>query len=221
MHQNQLNSQELKVTFLDLETTSKNPNTCEILTAYLRTRRVYDFKIIDECYLTFRPELYLEDSYKIHKIGYAESNKFSDKWDSLRILLKYLNGHRDSIFCCHANHLVFGAYGYFDEQVIRQVCSSQSSRTYFWYLHKQLKWISTHTIAKRFLTLENYKLDTLSEYFNFDFKHHNCKSDVDACENIFLNLIDKNITKDELFNIGNYNGNYRRNGKQSAGEFSL
>lgn len=221
MHQNTLKLKELNVTFLDLETTSKNPNTTEILTAYLRTRKIYDFSIIDDIYLTFNPQLYIEDSYSIHGISRQEADSFNDKHDSLRLLLKYMLKHRNGLFCCHANHLVFGSYGLFDEQVIRSECLYQSEKTYWWYLAQKFNWISTHTLAKHFLNLENYGLKSISDYYGFEFDHHNCKSDVEAMENIFIKLVDKEISKEKLFNIGNYNGIDRRIDQRSESWFSL
>lgn len=214
-------SKNLLVTFLDLETTSKNANTCEILTCFVRTRNIYDFSIVDEDYFTFKPELYLQESYPIHKISYDESNRFSNKWDSFRNLLRYMHKYKDSLFCCHANHLVFGVHGYFDEQVIRQVSSLQSSKTYYWYLRQKFLWISTHTIAKKIISLDRYGLKDIANYYGFKFNHHNCKSDVEVTEKIFKKLIDQEITKEELFNIGNYNGDNRRFNKQSRGEFKI
>jgi DNA polymerase III epsilon subunit-like protein len=219
----------MKITFLDLETTSKNPNSAEILTVFLRTRRLNDFSIINESYLTFRPEKYLHDSYSIHKLSIEDCDTFDDKWDSFRKLLQYLSKYGDGLFCCHANHLVFGTYGYFDKQVIEQVAFARSSQfqdqTYYWLLQKQLKWISTHTIAKNLrIPSENYKLKTLYKYlFDDDFNHHNAKEDVEATERIFDNLItSKELwSKEALFNIGNFNGSYKRTGNQSRTELGI
>ena len=207
---------------MDLETTDKNPNTAEMLTAYLRTRTLNDFEIIDDLHLTFRPEMYLHESYSIHKISREESNMFNDKWDSLRKLLNYMRLHKDGLFCCHANHLVFGAYGYFDQQVIRQVCSSQSREAYLWYLRQKFRWISTHTIAKSSMYLPNYGLDNVASYFGFDFNHHDCKSDVEVTEKIFKEMVSLDITKEELINLGDYkNGSNKRNGEQSQTKLEI
>jgi len=198
-----------KITFLDLETTSPNPNTTEILTAYLSTRSSDDFRIIESDYLTFRPDLYLHDSYPIHKIGPKECDLFDDKWDSYRKLLSYLRRHRDGLFCCHANHHVFGTYGYFDRQVIEQVAFSHTLQTgkptYYWLQRQGFRFISTHTIAKKKIKIPNYSLDKVYEYFfNEEFAHHKCEEDVKATERIFREMINYPIEKEELYKIGNY-----------------
>lgn len=216
MHRENYQSNELKVTFLDLETTEKNPHTAEILTAFLRTRNLNDFTIIDELYLTFRPEAYRHDSYRIHGISYDESLNFSDKWCSLRNLILYFAKYKDSIFCCHANHLVYGIYGHFDEQVIKQVCLSRSSELYYWFLKQKFQFISTHTIAKNSVAIDGYSLNKIADYFGFEFNHHNAKSDVEVMEKIFHRLVDKNITKENLLQIGNYKfKNEEQDGKRS------
>lgn len=208
--------------FLDLETTSKNPNTTEILTAYLRTRRLSDFRIIDNVQLCFRPEKYIHDSFSIHGITEVQANSFDDKSVSIGRLFRYIDNHKsDSFLCCHANHHAYGNYGYFDEQVIRQVAFSHSAEGYYWYLKQQLKWVSTHTIAKNTIYMKNYSLNNVADYFNIEFNHHNAKSDVEAMEKIFRNLVPDDISAEELYNLGNYNGTYRRLNKQPASQLEL
>lgn len=201
----------MKITFLDLETTDKTPSGSEILTAYLRTRNLHDFSIIDDLYLTFRPENYKHDSFKIHGISYSDCQLFNDKWDSFQKLLRYIARYKDSLYCCHANYSMYGVHGYFDEQVIRQMAFDRTvfykSDTYWWYQGLRLKWISTHTISKKKLNLDNYGLDKICSYFGYDFKHHDCIEDVKACEFIFEKLVNKEIKKEDLLNLGrNDNG---------------
>ena len=176
----------------------------------MRTRRLNDFSIIDEAYFTFKPENYLHESFDIHKISYDESMLFSDKWDSIRNAFIYINTHRGGFFCCHANHIVFGTYGYFDEQIFRQMASGWKFKTYEWYQKLNLKWISTHTIAKKYLSISNYGLRSVCDYLSIEFDHHNCKEDTRATEEIFKKLVPEKLTLKELLQIGNY--------KHSTGE---
>lgn len=200
------------ITFLDLETTSANPNTAEILTAYLSTRSSDDFRLIESLYLTFRPDKYLDDSYKIHKITRDQCALFDDKWDSYRRLLEYLRKYGSGLFCCHANHLIFGSYGYFDRQVIEQVAFTYTNETqkptYYWFQKQNFRFISTHTIAKKEIEIPNYSLDNVYQYFfgdKFD-DHHDAKEDVIATEKIFRKMINYPIEKEALYKIGNYKG---------------
>lgn len=210
------------LTFLDLETTSENPCGAEILTAYFRTRNLDDFTCIDEIYLTFRPENYLFDSYRIHKISRDKSRGFNDKWNSFRSAFKYLSKYRSGLFCCHANHIFFGTYGYFDKQVLQQQAFNHTveyGSGAYWEFQKRFpkeKWISTHTIAKRTINIGNYSLDNIAKFFGFKFNHHDAKADVEATERIFSEMVDSEITIEDLQNLGNYNLKGEiKNGKRS------
>lgn len=134
---------------------------------------------------------------------------FDDKLVSLRKLLSYLNSHNDGLFCCHANHLVFGTRGYFDEQVIRCFTSFNSEKAYWWYVNQRFKFISTHTIVRNSIKLENYKLNTISEYLGIDFEHHDARQDVEAMEKIFNHFVYNDITEQQLLELGDYNYGYR------------
>jgi DNA polymerase III epsilon subunit-like protein len=175
----------------------------------MRTRRNHDFSIVDEIELNFRPENYLDSSFPIHKISRAKSDTFNDKHDSLIKMLRYFSKFKHSIFCVHANHTVFGVRGYFDEQVIKQVCFLHKQDTYYWFIKQRFEFISTHTIAKNSLMLENYSLKSLADYFGFVFNHHEAKSDVEATEFIFSKMIKNNIDRDELLKIGSYKNGER------------
>ena len=44
--------------------------------------------------------------------------------------------------------------------------------------------------------LKNHKLDTVSAFLNFDFKHHDALEDALACANILMEVFRKNQTDD-------------------------
>lgn len=81
-----------------------------------------------------------------------------------------------------------------------------------------IQYLCTYKAAlKTWNGLENYKLDTISRFLNFKFKHHNAEEDALACANILLAILSKNRLSDlrQLsdvigLNIGQlYAGGYR------------
>lgn len=60
-----------------------------------------------------------------------------------------------------------------------------------------IQYLCTYKAAlKTWYGLENYKLDTISRFLNFQFKHHNAEEDALACANILLAILSKNRSSD-------------------------
>lgn len=191
------------LTFFDLETTDKEPLNAEILTGqFITVDR--NFKKIDELYIECRPHQYKEESFIIHGISKQDAMGFMPKAVALKILASYLSKHKSSIFICHANHLVFGKYGYFDEQVIRSEFFFASDKAYFWLYNLRLRVISTHTICKELLKIDRYSLDNIAAHFNIKFKHHSCKEDTIAMMEIFKRLRISDLNDGDLLDIGHW-----------------
>lgn len=179
------------ITFLDLETTDKDPGLAEILTSYCVTINVITGEIVDEQYLTYKPDRYRHDSFEIHGISEAEAMGFDNKWDSFLSLLRYLGKYKDGLYCCHANYAMFGVHGYFDRQVIKQICYDRKHETYIWFERniKNAQFISTHTMAKRLLGLKKAKLSDVAEHFGLkNKKAHDAKADTEIMVEIFQKL---------------------------------
>jgi len=191
----------MNITFFDLETTDKEPMGNQILTAYFYTVGFPSFQKVDECYLTFKPEKYRVESFAIHGISEEEAKTFDDKWESFHKLLKYMAKWKDSYFCCHANHQSFGSYGYFDKQVISSVCFEKGFETYLWFEKMKFKFISTHTLARQFLKLDNYRQETIANYYKINYKAHDAKEDVMTMIQIFRNM---NLSESDIIKRGNY-----------------
>jgi DNA polymerase III epsilon subunit-like protein len=198
-----------KITFFDLETTDKIPCQSEILTGHFKTIEwgKEDARLTDQLSITAKPNVYLQESYSIHGISEHEASTFEPKRTALAKILSYLKKHNDGLFCCHANALTFGSYGYFDWQVIRLETFYESDRAYFWWYEnfRNSRVISTHTLAKRFLHLDNYKLDTVATFYGHTFKHHSAEEDCDATIHIFKRLLALSgaDNHDDLFRLGN------------------
>lgn len=191
--------------FFDLETTDKSPMGAEILTGFFEV--VGDKKqTIDSLDLKIKPTLYKKESFEIHKISRDEAGSFPPKEDGLRRLASFIIKHKDMTWVCHANHQSFGSYGYFDWQVIKKEFHFFSDKAYYWFLNieRDIKKISTHTIAKRSMNLDNYRLGTIASHFNIVYDAHNAKSDVYAMKEIFFRLVPEGESMDYVYRTGNY-----------------
>ncbi len=63
--------------------------------------------------------------------------------------------------------------------------------------YPEIQYLCTYKAAlKTWDCLENYKLDTISRFLNFKFKHHNAEEDALACANILLAILNKNNSND-------------------------
>lgn len=59
--------------------------------------------------------------------------------------------------------------------------------------YPEVQYLCTYKAAlKTWDGLENYKLDTISKFLNFEFEHHNAEQDALACANILLAILNKN-----------------------------
>jgi DNA polymerase-3 subunit epsilon len=63
--------------------------------------------------------------------------------------------------------------------------------------YPEIQYLCTYKAAlKTWDGLENYKLNTISNFLNFKFKHHNAEEDALACANILLAILNKNKSND-------------------------
>lgn len=205
----------------------------QILTSYFRTRELESFKIIDESYLEFKPDVYREESFATHGISRERAKRFPDRWESFQSLLKYMNKWKDSLFCCHANGYMFGASGYFDKQVISAVCFERSYELYLWFQKMNFETISTHSIAKKLIPQSDlnvgkpedwkaYSQENIARYFGFSYKAHEAKSDVEALEKNLLKMVSQKSSREELIELSNYQAKNEDNEtKKQFDEFGL
>lgn len=206
---------KIPLTIFDLETTSKEASSAELLTGYFKTILFdfgnYTYEVIDSLYVECKPEKYLHESFPFHKIPEEEAAFFPAREDTLRKICKYITKHRYSVLICHAHASMFGRYGHFDWTVIHNNMAYISDQAYYWFQnqYRTVKVISTHTMAKKVLGLRKNGLDDLSLHFGLgEFQHHNCKEDVDTTLKIFVRIVHGlpifNIN--DLYDFGHYNG---------------
>lgn len=99
-------------------------------------------------------------------------------------------------FVCHANR-VAGTFGCFDRQIL-QSCFldaflANEGANHF-IIDEKLpvsKVISTHTLAKNKLKLDNYKLSTVCDHLGIKLNHHDAVSDCEAAAEILRRLYDE------------------------------
>lgn len=210
----------MNFTIFDFETTGLG-TLDEIITGFFITIN-RDGEIIDELDVKLRHTKWSKDAEAIHKIPERVAKEFPERTEGLRLIARYLKKYQDSVFICHANHTNFqkdkngkvisNSTGYFDWSMLRCNfhCLSDNAYWYFNQLDHHINVVSTHTIAKNTLAIPDnkYNLRSIADYFGFKFSHHNAKEDATVTMKIFCKLIDiKNITLEELINVGRYDKN--------------
>jgi DNA polymerase III epsilon subunit-like protein len=180
------------ITFFDFEATSKEPAQAEIITGYFKTVDAQTGSFISELHVKSRPLKWNKEAEKIHKISYEEAQTYPTKKVMMREIFRYLTKHKDSLFICHANYVTFGIRGYYDWQLLKTECLYLDVLHHFKDLFKDIKLYSTHTMAKdRNVPVSKFSLDSLANYYGFEFDHHNCVSDVEVTEKIFWELVNE------------------------------
>ena len=185
-------------TFFDFETTDKIPVGAEILTGYFLTLDK-NFKVIDDLYIEAKPDLYKWESFYIHEISKEQAMNFPEKKEALRKITQYIIKHIDDYFVCHANAMVYGVNGYFDWQVLRKEFLFYSDEAYFFFSKKfrNIKLMSTHTMAKNVLCQSKNDLATLCKQFNIKLDHHDCVSDTKATAELFKIFYQGDFSEDK------------------------
>jgi DNA polymerase-3 subunit epsilon len=183
-YRNKIRKKEKRMIFGDIETTGLDPLRNEILTgSFISSNGQEKLKEID---LKFRPRFpkkWSIEAEAVHKISLDEAMTFPRHEESMDELMGFINGH--SSFVCHALPL-FGQH--FDWAFIKVAAFDMG----YWYnLQKSIREDrvnSTITLAKKKITLPDYKLNTLCKHFGIELDHHNAKSDVNACFEIYRKL---------------------------------
>lgn len=201
----------MKITFFDLETTDKSAVNGEIITAYFTTIKDFNYeRSIDSLDIKLKPHTWKEEAAQIHGITREEAFNFPDRLQGLRAIYSYLKRHVDGYFCCHANAHIFGRHGHFDWLSIANNMAQISDKAYFAFNNEfgQAKVISTHTMAKKLVSLNSYKLTELAKNFNYQYKAHDAKEDVWAMIHVFKELTQKLNQNDwqNLYDLGHYSG---------------
>lgn len=187
------------ITFFDLETTTKEPATAELLTGYFRTVDAQTKNVIDELHVKMKPLKWIKESYEFHGLSESLCSTFPDKKVMMREIFRYLIKYQDTLLICHANYTTFGIKGYFDWQVIKKECLYMDVLHHFNERFSEMILYSTHTIARdRKLPVRNYGLASLAKFIGETFKHHDCVEDTIVTEKLFWWLINQKTLLDYM-----------------------
>ena len=197
----------MKICFFDLETTDKNPVGAEILTGFFKV--VENDRSIDLFDLKVKPDVWKEDAAKIHKITRTQAESFPSREYALRRLYSFIKKHSDAYFCCHANANLYGRSGHFDWTVLSSNFAFLSPEAYYALNELRVRVVSTHTMAKKLLKTDSYSLESLANYFGYQYAAHDAQNDVEAMIHVFKQLTQKLPQKYDLYDLGHYSGNQR------------
>jgi DNA polymerase-3 subunit epsilon len=153
---------------IDFETANENRNSaCALGLAYVHNRKI----IKSESILIRPPELYFNPfNTSIHGIteqDVADKPTFAELWGGLKNLFegKILVAHNAS----------------FDISVLRYVMDTYNIP------YPKLNYFCTCVIAKKvWPVLDSHSLDTVSDYLNITFNHHEAENDAVACAKVAL-----------------------------------
>ena len=171
--------------FCDVETTGLKPLKHEVISIgwILTDKRL---NVIDRESKIIRPisKQWDDSSEKVHGISKVKASAGVDKFE-------YLSSFLDLIppYCTFVSHTNKSIDGYFDFNMLMFDCMKLNLDRKFSQKLDQLNQISTVDYAKQAnLPVENYKLNTLCEYFGIELDHHNAESDTNACYEVFKKL---------------------------------
>jgi len=156
-----------------------------------------DRKEVDRMKFTMRPRYWdskADEAVKIHGITREQALGFPTPAIVLPAIYKFIKDIPEQAhFVCHANRsaVVFGCFG-------RQILQSAFLDGFLagddvnhFIIDEKLPVsmvISTHTIAKNAVKLDNYKLSTVCHYLGIPLNHHNAESDCEAAAEIYRRL---------------------------------
>jgi DNA polymerase III epsilon subunit-like protein len=135
-----------------------------------------------------------EQAVAIHGITREQAERFPYRHNVVSNILKWIPDVPGGIyFVCHANRSA-GTFGVFDRQVLHMMFLDsfleREGADHFTFDRKcpASKVISTHTLARKFLSLEKYNLKSVADHFGIPLVHHNAESDAVACSVILRRL---------------------------------
>jgi DNA polymerase III epsilon subunit-like protein len=172
--------------FCDLETTGLDYNRNEIISmAVIMTNHQLDR--LSDFDLLIRPEKidwWDEGAEKFHGYSLDVCKDFPSKDKALKDFFLYLDsfGQQELSFVCHAKAM-YGKDDYFDYQFVRAFISDDKL---FYKYFPTNKFMST--IVKKGSSrwnIPNQKLPSWANKLGIELTHHNARSDVEACYEIF------------------------------------
>lgn len=141
---------------------------------------IEDNKIIDKKYWLVKPhaEFLYFDPFNIEINGINKrSIKNSPEFDSVYLRIKPF----------FDNAVIVAHNALFDMSALLHVLNLYGIK------NPEIDYLCTYEIAKKtWIGLENYKLDTICKFLNYDFIHHHAQEDAVACAKVLLAAIAEN-----------------------------
>jgi DNA polymerase III epsilon subunit-like protein len=199
---------------VDCETTGIHVTDNEILTLYA-IKLTKNLEVIDQKYFTFKTERWIEryyDAVQIHGITKEACMQFKDKNESLLELINWIG--EKHILVCHSKKQNDKGFFAYDGAMLNW---EMLGANLIWEWRKVIfsKVISTHCLAQKLnksgklgiaatkkdggkVARVSLSLNSLCDHFKINLKHHDARSDTEACMQLFKKLIeiDKDITYD-------------------------
>lgn len=169
--------------FFDLETTGINPALDEVVScAYIADKNGESFL---RNYFYVRPEKFSADAQKIHGIKEEQLISARSQAQFAETMLSLFEKFPGEIIChSRSSNLTF------DLGFVFAASFYNGLRERFYRAREKITEISTIDMAKNKLAVKDYSLKTIANYFNINLKHHDARSDVEACRLIYYKLIE-------------------------------
>lgn len=175
---------------VDLESTNKNPSSCEIIElAWIYAND--KLEVIEEAVIRFNAMLWDKEAIEasqIHGIK-KEDLKGLDFFDAgwFNTVLERFN---ECHFVCHSHRKIFGKFTTYDYTALKVNLFPNH-----WDLYKTCpteKIISTHSLAKHLNISGKLDLKSLAQYFNLkEFNHHSAMDDTKTCYELLKIMLPK------------------------------
>ena len=177
------------ICFCDLETTGTNVFSAEIIEGYFICTDT-ELNVIGTFHLRCRPTEWSHEAYLVHQIPKHIADNYPLFKDCYNDLLDWFNVNKIDEFWCHTNAHMFGKVTHFDYAILKMQLFDVNQGEYFKMHNKKV--YSTHSLCKLLKDRFNFSslsLDSICSVLGIKLKHHDCKSDAEACLEITKRLL--------------------------------
>lgn len=181
----------------DLETTSRNVFEAEIIHGHFICLN-HDLEVISTHDMRCNPGKWSDEAEVIHGISKRTASKYKQFKEVYGQFIDWLEAYQITEFWCHSNSVMYGKLVYYDYAVLRLNMLLMGDAPYF--AIEKLRPYSTHSLCKMFHMEHNfdgYSLDKVCSVLNIELKHHDARSDAQACVEIMKQLLHR-TTRDAI-----------------------
>lgn len=174
--------------FCDHETTGFDYWKNEIITTSFSRHDYESLEMESELKLTFKPKnLKNFGGTEVHGFSISDALQFDDKTESTNKLINWFAEIKTdhNVFCCHA----LERFNTFFDWAFLLVHMMKYNREFYLrrHINKLESTISYFQKAQKagFISVDNFKLNTLCDQFGIELKHHDSDSDRIACFELY------------------------------------